>query len=95
MAANNAHGWDDECSGAFFVNAESAEAATITGCEVAEQFVRQLFVKAGCKDIPSWKAAEFAFWIEVKPSEVFSQEALEKLPHVNPGEIPDFSGWSY
>jgi hypothetical protein len=26
---------------------------------------------------------------------VLSQEALEKLPHVNPGEIPDFSGWSY
>ena len=92
-ASNNAHGWDDESSGAFFVKAESADAALDAGREVAEQFVRNLFVKANSSEIPSWKASEFAFWIEENPLEAFAEKALQQLPEVSPGETPDFSRW--
>jgi len=92
-AANNAHGWDDESSGAFFVQAESDAAALIAGAEVVEQFVRSLFVEANVREIPSWKASKFAFWIEENPSQSFSKEALRELPEVSPGETPDFTRW--
>ena len=91
--SNNTHGWDDESSGAFFVKAESASAALLVGCEVVERFVQSLFIQERIKEIPSWKASDFAFWIEENPSEAFSEEALRQLPEVTPGETPDFSRW--
>lgn len=91
--SNNAHDWDDESSGAFFVIAESAESALVAGSEVADQFVRNLFVRSGAREVPSWRASNFAFWVEENPSDFFSEETLQQLPEVNSGELPDFSRW--
>ena len=90
---NRTHGWDDECSSAFFVRANSAEDALFWGCEVAECFVRNLFDSAGYRDIPSWKAAKYAFWIDENPNTEFSPTELERLPEVVINQIPDFEGW--
>lgn len=91
--SNQKHGWDDECSGAFFVYAETPLIALSWGREVAESYVRSQFEKAGWTKIPSWKEGQFANWIEENPAAKFSTTDLEKLPRVNEKEIPDFEGW--
>lgn len=91
--SNDAHGWDDELSIAFFVNANSVEDALAWGCEVAEAFVAQLFADAGWTDIPSWKAAEFARWIEPAPEQHYTQAELEQLERVDVGVLPDVGRW--
>lgn len=91
--ANQAHGWDDESSSAFFVQADDEETALSWSCEVAERFVRSQFEKAGWTDIPSWKKAQFAFWIEAEPALTFSPESLGRLPKVTVNQMPDFRTW--
>lgn len=89
---NEAHGWDDESSSAFFVIADSPEAALAWGTEVAEAFAHHLFrAAAWAGPIPSWKEARFAHWIEESPERVFSFDVLEHLPVVRAGELPDFN----
>lgn len=90
--ANEAHGWDDESSSAFVVEAESPEAALAWGKEVAEAFSLSLFrAESRAVDTPSWKEAQFAHWIEESDKESFPAAQLEKLPIVRVGELPDFS----
>jgi hypothetical protein len=92
-SANEAHGWDDESSEAFFVESDSREDALSWGCEVAESFTRSLFESAGSGEIPSWAEADFAYWIEEDPEAVLSSQALERIPIVRSGEMPTFSRW--
>lgn len=92
--ANKIHGWDDESSEAFFVVADTQEAALAWGRDVAELFCQKEFEAAGwCGEIPSWKAAKFAFWIEAKPECVFPADILRDLPEVSASTMPDFSTW--
>lgn len=91
--SSETHGWDDESSGAFFVTTDSQETALALGCEIAEQFVAYQFKLAKFDPIPSWRASDFAFWIEDNPISSFSAEQLAQLPEVEPKQIPDFSLW--
>ncbi|HEX6641896.1 MAG TPA: hypothetical protein VF215_12335 [Thermoanaerobaculia bacterium] len=86
---NVQHGWDDEDSEAFFVNADTSEEALRWGKEVAELLVRDLFEKYGWSgEVPSWKGDQFANWIEDDPNEEYTSEQLQALPRVRHGEIP-------
>ena len=91
--SNRTHGWDDESSSAFFVYADNAEDALSWGCEVAERYVRHQFEKARWTEIPSWKEAQFAFWIDETPTVEFSPEGLGELPKVMFKQVPDFRDW--
>lgn len=89
-AANEAHGGEDESSSAFFVEADSPEAALAWGAEVAEAFVQSLFSSSGwTAGAPSWKEARFAHWLEESPEDAFPPEQLRTLPVVKAGELPD------
>ncbi len=90
--ANEAHGWDDESTYAFFIVAETSEAALSWGCEVAELFCQHEFEMANWLGvIPSWKEANFAFWLESDPGILFTPDALEQVPVVAFGVVPDLS----
>lgn len=91
---NERHGWNDEDSYAFFVEAKNAEAALAWGRVVVEAYARHLFQREQWpQPIPSWQAASFAHWIEHEPFNRFSGLALEMLPIVLDGEMPDFESW--
>lgn len=90
--ANRKHGWDDECSGAFVVDADNSDRAYEWGLDVAEAYVRWQFERAGWNEIPSWKEAAFASWIDEDFTSEFSSE-LSALPRVKVGEIPTFEDW--
>jgi hypothetical protein len=91
--ANDEHGWDDESSGAFFVEAETIDSAESWGCEVVEAFCKQLFTQSRWPGkIPSWRESEFAFWIESEP-ELLPELYLEKLPTTISGQMPDLIEW--
>jgi hypothetical protein len=92
--SNKEHSWDDESSEAFFIRADSSDAAESWGCEVAERFCYQLFKQSDewSGQIPSWKETKFAFWIESDTGSL-PKECLEQLPTINFGEVPDFVRW--
>lgn len=93
--ANEAHGWDDESSEAFYVVAEDEEAAVAWGRQVSERFHDRLFRAAGWPEpVPSWEESRYAFWIEDEPEQLFSAETLAELPVVEIGEMPPFESWS-
>lgn len=81
-AQNARHGTDDESSSAVWILASSSEAALALGCEYAERFVDELFSKATVANFPGWKNGDFAFWIEQRPFERFSEAALKDLPEI-------------
>ena len=88
--ANKEHGWDDEDSCAFFIEADSEEKALDWGRQVSELLVGRLFEKdPRFNKTLSWKEADFANWIEHKPLARFSGLALEMLPVVKVGEVPE------
>lgn len=88
-ASNEAHGWDDEFSEALYIIANSPDAALDWGREISEEFVRQLFVAKGWRgEIPSWKKANFAHWIDQSPD-----AAGLNVPTIKAGEFPEFSRW--
>jgi hypothetical protein len=91
--SNQTHGWDDECSGAFFVYADRSEDALWWGCEVAERFVQYQFEQAGWNEIPGWKESQFAFWIDENPALTFPIESLTQAPEVAFNNVPDFRNW--
>ncbi len=94
-ALNETQGWDDESSFAFYVVADTSECALSWGREISEAFLQYLFASANWQsEIPSWKSARFAHWIEEFPETVFSLEDLNNLPEVGYGQMPDFSEWS-
>ncbi len=95
LEANEVHGWDDESSGAFVVQAETSDAARRRGREVASAFVAWLFESGGCSQPRPWTDAQFADWIEENPTAVFSEDDIQALPIVVVGEMPDFGEWRW
>jgi hypothetical protein len=91
--ANEAHGWDDESSGAFVVYADTRDAALRWGHEVAGAFVAWLFEVGGQLQPRSWAESHFAAWIEEIPTPAFSEEGIQALPVVLVGQMPDFGDW--
>ena len=92
--ANEDHGWDDESSCGFFVEAETADDAEIWGQEVAECYVERLFRKSNWQgEIPSWKDSWFAYWIENDVGSI-PTECLANYPLVTFGKMPHFDEWA-
>jgi hypothetical protein len=92
-AGNDEHGWDDESSGAFIVEATTEEDALRWGRKVADAFVAQLFEKSGTQQPSSWTDAQFANWLDGNPTASFSDEAIRALPTVPFGKMPQFDEW--
>jgi len=80
---------DDEDSAAFFIEAPSQAEALAWGREVSEKFVRDLHRN----DEVSWKALDYAHWIEDLPSSRFTPADLARLDTVSVGSYPDWSSW--
>jgi hypothetical protein len=78
------HGWDDEDSGAVFIEAVSEQEALTWGREISQEFVRRLYGDRGL----IWRHADYAHWIETDPASRFSPEALRRLQVVQVGEHP-------
>ena len=68
---------DDEDSFAFFLDATDATEALARGREIAAEFARRLFAAAGMES--SWSPKDYANWIEHRPLNRFSGQALEML----------------
>lgn len=90
FAANRAGGWDDESSEAFWIDAPSAEEALSWGRSVAERFVRQLFEIANAEGY-SWKALEFANWIEDDASVLAWAMTSPEVLATDYGQMPDLT----
>ena len=91
---NEKHGWDDEDSYAFFVDANSEADALNWGRKIADQYVKCLFERSNWNDeTPLWLHAGYAHWIELEPLKRFSGMALEMLPVIKYSEMPDFDHW--
>jgi len=90
FASNSAHGWDDEASSSFFIEAESSDQALEWGEEVADRFVQALFAAEG-GEVFDWRASDFARWIDDSPEEEYSARQLANKQVVKVGEFPDFT----
>lgn len=85
---NEHHGWDDESSLAVFIEADSEVAALAWGSEIAEHYVKSLYLAEGRGgDVRSWKEGNFAHWIEEVPDTEFSDQQLKALPVVRVGKF--------
>jgi hypothetical protein len=87
---NEANGWDDESSWAVWISAVSSDAALNWGRQIAEEFVRQLYVRAGVAP-RSWIADDFAHWISTDESEIQRAKLADSIPTVRDGQIPDLT----
>jgi hypothetical protein len=87
MSNNIANGSDFESSSGLVIDADSSEEALRWGREVSQAFVTWLF---SCNNLmaPSWKASQFAHWLEPQGSEVW--QVAEDLTRVRVGEMPVF-----
>jgi hypothetical protein len=83
---NEARGWDDEDSQAVFIECADSGVALDWGREIAEAFVQRLWDDHGGSG-PSWKAGEFAHWIETRADEIARAQAFN-VPCVRVGEHP-------
>lgn len=91
---NQQHGWDDEDSYAFFVDASSEADALNWGREIADQYVRCLFERSDWNgEKPAWLQEGYASWIEHEPLKRFSGISLDLLPVIKHSEMPDFDQW--
>jgi hypothetical protein len=90
---NNECNTDFESSQAFAVIAENPEAALSWGREVAELWTAKLFLEAGFVDVPSWKAGNYAHWIDHNPQRDFSSAELGALLRTQINIVPDFSAF--
>lgn len=79
---NDRHGWDLEASQAVVIATIDEQVALDWGCEVAERFLSE---KYGV----SWRAGEYARWVEP----VASEPQAEILDRIAVGQFPDFSRW--
>lgn len=83
---NKAKGWDDEDSEAVFIECDDADTALAWGREVAEHFVQGLWAVHG-EPGQSWKAGEFAHWIEARADEITAAKT-HAIQTVRVGEHP-------
>jgi hypothetical protein len=65
------HGWDDENSAAFFIEAFSEHEALTWGREISQEFVRRLYGDRGL----IWRPTDYAHWIEADPASRFRRIA--------------------
>lgn len=77
----------DEVSEAIFIEAASEAQALDWGREISEAFVAQLFTGQNV----SWRAMNFAHWIERDPHLEYPADVLAILPVVDYGNYPDFA----
>lgn len=88
--SNQRDGRGFESSWGVWIVAENAAAATRWGCEISEEFVRQLFERAKLPAM-SWKSATFAHWISDDVAELELARADKCFPKVTDGEMPDLA----
>ncbi|MEK6703835.1 MAG: hypothetical protein AABZ53_16370 [Planctomycetota bacterium] len=88
-ASNKRSGSDFESSWAFWIEAASDTAALRWGCQVAEEFARRLFERAG-KAGYSWAKGQFAHGLTDKPADLADARACTDIPAVLDGQMPDF-----
>lgn len=87
---NQEQGRNDWESCAVFILAQSKQEALNWGREISETLVRQMFKRDGrFAKPPSWKTGNFEHWIEDHPLARLSGLALEILPVVKVGELPN------
>jgi hypothetical protein len=79
----------EEPSEALFIETDSAEQALAWGREVSEAFLKTLYDDQAI----SWKALNFAHWIEPNPKLEYPAVTLSGLPLVPVGKLPDFKPW--
>src|SRR5262245_53681368 len=82
--ANAENGWEDEDTQAVFIISESESEALEWGREIAERFVSWLYQD----ETVSWKAMNFAHWIEQEPEVRIPLEQLNRIPSVPVGQWP-------
>jgi hypothetical protein len=80
---NLAHGWDDEDSQAFLIEAPDEAAALAWGQAISERFLRLLFRDESV----SWRERRYAYWVEAP------DDSWQDQPAVVVGEFPDFGPW--
>lgn len=80
---NRHSGTDDESSGAVWISAKSEADALSAGREFAEQHTASLFAPHPELSFPGWVVADYAYWIEPYPFELFSQVALGLIPEIS------------
>jgi hypothetical protein len=80
---------DDEESAAVFIDAPSRSDALAWGREVSDAFIRRLYNDEQI----SWKAFNYAHWIEDLPSSRFTAADLAGVLTVSVGTYPDWSSW--
>lgn len=90
--SNHEWGADDESSRRFVVVASTDDEAMARGVEVADAYVRALFLAAGTTPtgLPGWRDSGFAHWLEEVPSDA---EPAADSPAVSASEYPDFRAW--
>ncbi len=89
LHTNPMYGWDDEETMAFFVKAESEEAAFHWGRKAAREFVRALFEREGVSTRFDWRPEAYGHWVEPNPAAVLPARELERLPTVRIGQYLD------
>jgi hypothetical protein len=78
---------DFESSTGVFIDAPSETDALAWGREISEAFLRH----AHGDPAASWKALDYAHWIEADPASCSWKHCLSFFPRVRVGEFPDFS----
>ena len=79
---NAKQGTDFESSKAIWVVASSKGKALDAGRPFAEGWVERLYQSAGVFTYKGWSASDFAYWIEEKPLEKYSELALETFDEI-------------
>ena len=87
---NERNGTDEESSWAVWISAASSDVALTWGRQMAEEFVRQLFERAGVAP-RSWMTDGFAHWISEDESELERARLEASIPTVADGQMPDLS----
>lgn len=86
LASNRSAGTDFESSAVLRIIAESEQSALAWGEELSEWYVALLFQEPR----KSWKAENFARWIDLAPDESLRQAAA-LLDPVEAGDYPEFA----
>jgi hypothetical protein len=86
-----AHGWDDEGSFGFFVDAESEADAFVWGRLVANAYVKAVWDRAGAEDETPWIDNGFAHGIDPNPDPWWFRATPPRTPIVTFGVMPDFA----
>jgi hypothetical protein len=87
MEYNRLTNSDFESSTGVLIDAPSEADALAWGIEISEAFLRHIHRDPAV----SWKALNYAHWIEADPESCSWKHCLSFFPRVRVGELPDFS----